>query len=59
MSDCLISLRPQIEALGIRAGKIGELTTLQQRLMAELAARAHFLPLPQMMGAWVRLPRRG
>ena len=58
MSDCLISLRPQIEALEVPAAKIGDLTTLQQRLMDELASRGHSLPLPQMMGVWARVPHR-
>ena len=58
MSDCLISLRLQIETFGIPAAQIGELSTLQQRLMDELGSRSHSLPLPQMMGAWARAPHR-
>jgi hypothetical protein len=56
MSDCLISLHPQIETLGIPAAQIGDLGTLQKRLMEELASRGHSLPLPQMMGVWSRVP---
>ena len=56
MSDCLISLRPQIEELGIPVAKIGDLSTLQLRLMDELASQHHSLPLPQMMGALIRVP---
>jgi len=58
MSDCLISLRLQTEALGVPAAQIGDLGTLQQRLMDELARRDRALPLPQMMGAWARMPHR-
>ena len=58
MSDCLISLRPQIDVLGIPAGHLGDLNTLQQRLMDELAFQGHSLPPPEMMGAWARVPHR-
>ena len=58
MSDCLISLRPQIEEFRIPAAQLEDLSTLQQRLMDELAARGHTLPLPQMMGVWARVPHR-
>jgi ubiquinone/menaquinone biosynthesis C-methylase UbiE len=55
MSDCLISLQPQIDALGIRREHLGDLRTLQQRLMQELSDRGHPVPLPQMVGAWARI----
>jgi ubiquinone/menaquinone biosynthesis C-methylase UbiE len=55
MSDCLISLRPQAEALGMPMERLGDLGTLQQRLMDELAARGRSVPLPQMVGAWSRV----
>jgi ubiquinone/menaquinone biosynthesis C-methylase UbiE len=58
MSDCLISLQPQIDALGLRREQIGELSTLQERLMAEVHARGRAVPLPQMVGAWARVPPR-
>jgi ubiquinone/menaquinone biosynthesis C-methylase UbiE len=58
MSDCLISLGPQIESLGIPAARVGDLNTLQHRLMDELVGRGRSLPLPQMMGAWARVPER-
>jgi SAM-dependent methyltransferase len=54
MSDCLISLRPQIEALGIPFQHLGDLATLQERLMAEVGVRGRAVPLPQMVGAWAR-----
>jgi ubiquinone/menaquinone biosynthesis C-methylase UbiE len=58
MSDCLISLQPQIEALGIPFEHLGELNTLQQRLMQEASARGRPVPLPEMVGAWARVPPR-
>jgi ubiquinone/menaquinone biosynthesis C-methylase UbiE len=58
MSDCLISLQPQIEALRIPFEHLGELNTLQQRLMQEASSRGRPVPLPEMVGAWARLPPR-
>jgi SAM-dependent methyltransferase len=58
MSDCLISLRPQIEALRIPVAHLGDLGTLQQRLMDEVTSRGRSVPLPQMVGAWSRVPPR-
>ena len=58
MSDCLISLRPQAGALGLRIEHLGDLHTLQARLMDEVAARGRSVPLPQMVGAWSRVPPR-
>jgi ubiquinone/menaquinone biosynthesis C-methylase UbiE len=58
MSDALLSLRPQIEALGIPFQHLGDLGTLQERLMAEVRARGQEVPLPQMVGAWARVPPR-
>jgi ubiquinone/menaquinone biosynthesis C-methylase UbiE len=56
MSDCLISLQPQAEALGLRIEALGDLSTLQRRLMEEVAASGRSVPLPQMVGAWSRVP---
>ncbi len=56
MSDVLISLRPQFDALGVDASRLGDLSTLHPRLMDELGVRNRALPLPQMMGAWTRVP---
>ena len=58
MSDCLISLQPQIEAFQIPAAHLGDLHTLHQRLMDALRSSGRPLPLPQMMGAWARVPAR-
>ena len=58
MSECLISLQSQFAVLGVSAGHLGDLGTLQQRLMAEVAARGRPVPLPQMVGAWSRVPPR-
>jgi SAM-dependent methyltransferase len=58
MSDCLISLQPQIDSLGIRREHLGDLGTLQQRLMEEATAMGRTVPLPEMVGAWARIPRR-
>ena len=52
LSECLISLQPRFAPLGVTAEHLGDLTTLQQRLMAELVTRGRPLPLPQMVGAW-------
>ena len=38
MSEYLMSLQPQFEALGVSAGNLGDLGTLQQRLMDEVTA---------------------
>ena len=54
MSDALISLQPQIDALGIRREQLGELGTLQERLMEEARAQGRAVPLPEMVGAWAR-----
>jgi len=56
MSECLISLQPQFEALGVPAGNLGDLGTLQQRLMDEVTARGRPVPLPEMVGAWAHVP---
>jgi len=58
MSDALLSLQPQIDALGIRREHLGDLGTLQQRLVEEATALGRPVPLPQMVGAWARLPSR-
>jgi ubiquinone/menaquinone biosynthesis C-methylase UbiE len=58
MSEVLISLQPKIAALGIPAAHLGDLRTLQERLMEEVASRRRAVPLPQMIGAWVRVPPR-
>jgi hypothetical protein len=58
MSECLISLQPQFAPLGISADHLGELGTLQTRLMDEVAARGRSVPLPEMVGAWSRVPQR-
>jgi len=58
MSDCLISLRVQAEELGMPIEHLGELRTLQQRLMDEVASRGRSVPLPQMVGAWSPVPMR-
>lgn len=57
MADVLASLRPQIEELRLPTGTLGELGTLHERLMEEVRSRGRAVPLPQMMGAWVRVPR--
>jgi SAM-dependent methyltransferase len=54
MSECLISLQPQFAPLGVSAGDLGDLGTLQNRLMDEVAARGRSVPLPEMVGAWSR-----
>ena len=56
MSDCLISLRPEAEELGMPIARLGDLSALQQRLMDEVAANGRSVPLPQMVGAWSRVP---
>jgi hypothetical protein len=58
MSDVFISLQPQIAALGIPVARLGDLRTLQERLMEEVGSRGRAVPLPQMMGAWARVPPR-
>ena len=58
MSECLISLQPQLEALGVSAEHLGDLGTLQQRLTDEVMARGRPVPLPEMVGAWARVPHR-
>ena len=58
MSDCLVSLQAQAKELGLPIQRLGDLSTLQQRLMDEAAARGRSVPLPQMVGAWSRVPPR-
>jgi ubiquinone/menaquinone biosynthesis C-methylase UbiE len=57
MADVLASLRPRIEALRLPIGTLGDLGTLHERLMEEARSKGRAVPLPQMMGAWSRVPR--
>jgi SAM-dependent methyltransferase len=56
MPDVLQSLGPQIQALKLPLAPIGDLSTLYERLLEEAAARNIPVPLPAMLGAWVRKP---
>jgi hypothetical protein len=58
MSDCLISLRPEAEELGMPIARLGDPSTLQQRLMDEVAENGRSVPLPQRVGAWSRVPQK-
>jgi len=57
MPDVLQSLAPQIQALGLPLGQLGNLETLYQRLLDEAATRSVPPPLPAMLGAWARKPQ--
>ena len=56
MPDVLQSLAPHMEALKLPLDPIGNLNTLYERLLDEAAARNAPVPLPAILGAWVRRP---
>jgi SAM-dependent methyltransferase len=56
MPDVLQSLAPQIQALKLPLAPIGDLSTLYERLLDEAVARNVPVPLPAILGAWVRKP---
>jgi len=56
LSDLVVSLQPQAAALGIPFGHLGDVRTLHERLIEEARSMGRPVPLPQMMGAWTRVP---
>jgi len=56
MPELLQTLVPQIQAFKLPLASIGNLNTLCERLFDEAAARNVRVPLPAMVGAWVRKP---
>jgi ubiquinone/menaquinone biosynthesis C-methylase UbiE len=56
MPELIQTLAPQIQALKLPLASIGNLNTLCERLFDEAAAQNVPVPLPAMVGAWVRKP---
>lgn len=57
MPDTIRSLVPQMRTLGLPLGSLGDLETLYQRLLDEAASQGRPVPLPSIVGTWVRKPR--
>jgi len=54
VSDATRSIQPQIEKLNLHIEKLGDLSTLQQRLQDEIAASNTVVPWLPLVGAWCR-----
>jgi hypothetical protein len=52
--DLLMTVRPRLEDLGIASDKVGDFSTLAERLEAELEAVRSYAPLVGLVGAWAR-----
>jgi hypothetical protein len=56
MPDTIRSLAPQMRALGLPIDSLGDLETLYQRLLDEVASQGRSAPLPSIVGAWAHKP---
>jgi ubiquinone/menaquinone biosynthesis C-methylase UbiE len=54
VSDATLSIWPQIEKLDLQVQRLGDLTTLQQRLQDEIAGSNTVVPWLPLVGAWCR-----
>jgi SAM-dependent methyltransferase len=54
MPDVIQTLAPQMRALNLSLGSLGNLSTLYERLLGEAESRNVPPPLPALIGAWVR-----
>ena len=58
MPDVIQTLAPQMRALNLPLGSLGDLRTLYERLLEEAASRNVPPPLPAIIGAWSLKPER-
>ena len=56
MPDVIQTLAPQMRALDLAVGSLGDLSTLCDRLLKEAEAHHVRAPLPAILGAWARKP---
>ena len=56
MPDVIQTLAPQMRALDLPVGSLGDLDTLYERLIEEAESRTVPPPLPAIIGAWARKP---
>jgi SAM-dependent methyltransferase len=56
MPDVIQSLAPQMRAFDLPLGRLGNLSTLYERLIEEADLRRVTPPLPAIIGAWARKP---
>jgi ubiquinone/menaquinone biosynthesis C-methylase UbiE len=56
MPDTIRSLAPQMRALGLPIDSLGDLETLYQRLLDEVASQGRSAPLPSIVGTWAHKP---
>jgi hypothetical protein len=56
VSDCVHSVRPQIQKLNLSIKTLGDLDTLQGRLQSEVASSNTVVPWLAMVGAYCRTP---
>jgi SAM-dependent methyltransferase len=54
--DLLVTVQPRIASLGISLEKLGDLSSLAERLQAEMARARTVMPLIALVGAWSRKP---
>jgi ubiquinone/menaquinone biosynthesis C-methylase UbiE len=54
VSDATLSIWPQIEKLDLQLERLGDLSTLQERLQDEMAASNTIVPWLPLVGAWCR-----
>jgi SAM-dependent methyltransferase len=52
--DLLMTVRPRLEDLGIASDRVGDFSTLAERLEAELEDARSYAPLVGLVGAWAR-----
>jgi SAM-dependent methyltransferase len=52
LPDCLHSLRPKMEELGLPLEALGDFGTLHERLRREVSALKTTIPLPAIVSAW-------
>jgi SAM-dependent methyltransferase len=57
MPDVIQTLAPQMRALELPLGSLGDLSTLYERLIEEAESRNMPPPLPAIIGAWARKPQ--